>query len=59
MMIMGLSLSCPGDGRQPLPWIHIDDIIEMYVQAIEHEKFSGIYNAVGECLRQSKLIHYD
>lgn len=50
LMTLGLSLSCPGNGIQPFPWIHIDDIVAMYIQAIENEKFSGVYNAVGKSI---------
>ncbi len=35
-----------GNGKQYMPWIHIDDLCEMYVQAIENESYQGIYNAV-------------
>jgi hypothetical protein len=35
-----------GSGEQYMPWIHIDDLCEMYLQAIENTKLKGIYNAV-------------
>lgn len=35
-----------GSGKQYLPWIHIEDLCQMYVDAIEKDNFSGIYNAV-------------
>ena len=35
-----------GNGKQYMPWIHIDDLCEMFAFAIENEKVSGIYNAV-------------
>ena len=34
-----------GSGKQYLPWIHTDDLCEMYIQAIEGN-LKGIYNAV-------------
>ena len=34
-----------GTGHQPMPWIHIDDLCEMYVFALEN-KLEGVYNAV-------------
>lgn len=34
-----------GSGKQNLPWIHIDDLCEMYLKAIENN-LTGIYNAV-------------
>lgn len=35
-----------GSGKQYIPWIHIDDLINMYHYSIENEKIRGIYNAV-------------
>ena len=34
-----------GDGRQIMSWIHIDDLVRLYIAAIENEKLSGVYNA--------------
>ncbi|KOY50802.1 TIGR01777 family oxidoreductase [Polaribacter dokdonensis] len=34
-----------GSGKQYMPWIHIDDLCEMYLHQIE-ENLEGIYNAV-------------
>ena len=35
-----------GSGEQYIPWIHLNDLCNMYVEAIENRKFKGIYNAV-------------
>tara|TARA_R110001632_G_scaffold10505_6_gene38821 strand:+ start:6290 stop:7228 length:939 start_codon:yes stop_codon:yes gene_type:complete len=35
-----------GSGKQYMPWIHIDDLCELYIKAIEDETFEGAYNAV-------------
>jgi len=35
-----------GNGNQFVSWIHIDDLCNMIIQAIENEKYSGVYNAV-------------
>jgi hypothetical protein len=35
-----------GSGRQVLSWIHIDDVCRLFVHAVEHTGWSGIYNAV-------------
>lgn len=35
-----------GSGKQYMPWIHIDDLCEMYIQAIEGN-LTGVFNAVG------------
>lgn len=34
-----------GSGTQYMPWIHIDDLSAMYLEAIQNEKMSGAYNA--------------
>ncbi|HEX5654376.1 MAG TPA: TIGR01777 family oxidoreductase [Chitinophagaceae bacterium] len=33
-------------GKQIISWIHIDDLVRLYVTAIEDEKLAGSYNAV-------------
>ena len=33
-------------GKQIISWIHIDDLVNMYVAAIENENINGVYNAV-------------
>jgi uncharacterized protein (TIGR01777 family) len=35
-----------GNGKQVISWIQIDDLVQLYITAIENEKISGIYNAV-------------
>jgi uncharacterized protein len=35
-----------GSGRQFISWIHLSDLAQVFVQAIENENFSGIFNAV-------------
>ena len=35
-----------GNGRQYLPWIHIDDLCNIYIKAIEDLEMKGTYNAV-------------
>ena len=35
-----------GSGKQIISWIHIDDLVNMYIAAIENENLSGVYNAV-------------
>ncbi|WP_316811230.1 TIGR01777 family oxidoreductase [Pedobacter heparinus] len=34
-----------GSGRQWIPWLHIDDMVAMYINAIENNLISGAYNA--------------
>jgi uncharacterized protein (TIGR01777 family) len=35
-----------GNGRQSMPWIHITDLCNIYLKAIEDENLTGPYNAV-------------
>ncbi|WP_439132980.1 TIGR01777 family oxidoreductase [Polaribacter sp.] len=34
-----------GSGKQYMPWIHIDDLCQMYLKAIDDD-FTGVFNAV-------------
>ena len=36
----------PGSGKQIISWIHIDDLAELYVKAMEDMVYEGVYNAV-------------
>lgn len=42
-MFMGSPL---GNGKQYVPWIHIDDLCNIYIKAIEDQKMIGVFNAV-------------
>ena len=58
-----------GDGKQWLSWIHIDDLVEIFVRAVENDSFSGVVNGtapnpvtnaeftrtVAECLGQREF----
>ena len=35
-----------GTGKQIISWIHIDDLVNLYITAIENEEMNGVYNAV-------------
>lgn len=35
-----------GSGKQYMPWIHITDLCNMYLSAIENTELHGVYNAV-------------
>ena len=35
-----------GNGKQIVSWIQIDDLVELFIYAIENEKLNGVYNAV-------------
>jgi uncharacterized protein (TIGR01777 family) len=34
-----------GSGKQWMPWIHVDDVAEMVLRAVEDEAVSGVWNA--------------
>lgn len=36
-----------GSGRQYISWIHIADLNRMFLNAIEHDDLSGVFNATG------------
>jgi uncharacterized protein (TIGR01777 family) len=38
--------SALGTGAQYMPWIHIDDLCQLYLTALENDNYHGIYNAV-------------
>lgn len=38
--------SALGNGKQYIPWIHIDDLCNIYIKALEDTKMNGVYNAV-------------
>jgi len=38
--------SALGTGKQIIPWIHLDDICNIYLFALQNEKLVGAYNAV-------------
>lgn len=45
-----------GSGKQWFPWIHIDDIVGMYIYAIDNSGVRGVYNgAAPEPVRMSEF----
>lgn len=38
--------SATGSGEQYMSWIHLSDLANMYIHAIDHSEINGIYNAV-------------
>ena len=50
---LGLA-SALGNGNQYLPWIHIDDLCEIYIKAIEDKDVNGIFNAVAPDFQTNK-----
>lgn len=35
-----------GSGKQVVSWIHIDDLVNLFIASLENEGFKGVYNAV-------------
>ncbi len=44
------------DGTQWVSWIHIEDVVQMYVYALEHTTIHGIYNMVAPQPTTNKII---
>ncbi len=45
-----------GNGSQTISWIHIDDICNMFLYAIENAKINGIYNGVAPNPVSNKVL---
>ncbi len=46
-----------GNGKQMVSWIHIDDLVQIYLFAIENAWMNGVYNAVSpNSVSNKKLI---
>lgn len=37
-----------GSGKQYIPWIHLQDLVEIYCESLFNEQYNGCYNAVAE-----------
>lgn len=47
-----------GSGKQYISWIHIDDVVNMYLKGIEDENLSGAYNmSTPNPITNSELTH--
>lgn len=42
-----LPLIAGGPASMPMPWVHLDDVVGMIVEALEDERWAGAVNAVG------------
>lgn len=46
-----------GEGRAWMPWVHIDDIVNIYIFSLENEKVAGAINTgANEQVRQKELM---
>ena len=48
--------SAVGSGQQWMNWIHIDDLVNMYVVAVENSTINGKYNAVADDIPTNKTF---
>jgi len=35
-----------GSGKQIISWIHIDDLVQLFIAAMENDNYAGVYNAI-------------
>lgn len=45
-----------GSGKQWMPWIHLDDIVNIFAAAVENEKMVGAYQACSPYPASNKLL---
>jgi uncharacterized protein (TIGR01777 family) len=45
-----------GSGNQIISWIHVDDLCNQYIYAIENEQMNGVYNAVAPNPISNKIL---
>ncbi len=57
-MVKKNMLSVLGTGKQILPWIHIDDIVGIYIYLLENENLTGVYNAAASEIITNKEFTY-
>ena len=47
-----------GSGEQYSPWIHLEDLVEIYFRAVTDFNFQGVYNAVAdEHITHAEMMH--
>ncbi|CAF3947671.1 unnamed protein product, partial [Rotaria sp. Silwood1] len=44
-------------GNQKISWIHIDDLCNMFIAAIENKNYDGVYNAVAPDITTNKVLN--
>ncbi len=45
-----------GNGRQFVPWIHIDDLCNIFIHLLEHANLNGTYNGCAPDIKTNKQI---
>ena len=51
-------LSPLGSGKQILPWIHIEDMVNIYIHLLENETLSGAFNATASQIINNRDFTY-
>ncbi|KQS32863.1 TIGR01777 family oxidoreductase [Dyadobacter sp. Leaf189] len=44
-----------GSGKQWISWIHVDDLCNMYIEALENENWQGAYNAITDAVTNEEF----
>ena len=45
-----------GNGKQIISWVHVDDLCNMFIYAMEHEEMNGVFNAVAPNPVSNKIV---
>lgn len=45
-----------GKGNQVVSWVHINDLVRLYIHAIENKEWQGVYNAVAPIPVSNKVL---
>jgi len=45
-----------GNGKQIISWVHVDDLCNMFIYAMEHDEMKGVYNAVAPDPVSNKIL---
>lgn len=45
-----------GSGTQPMPWIHIKDLVNLFISALKNENMKGVYNGVAPEVTENCII---
>ena len=47
-----------GRGDQFMPWIHLDDLVQLFVFALQNQELKGVYNAVSPAHATNKTFTF-
>lgn len=46
-------------GKQPMPWIHVDDITRIFIHAVKNDAVSGVLNGVAPQVNVARKTERD